>query len=174
MFHGPILWRGIVYALLMIIGKLVCGLWLLRLPQLSNIKETVMRPLKYVSRALNHFILRRQTDAKANVHPPTPKADTPLSLYPAAILGNAMVARGEIGFLISAIAESKGLWRDSSDVDSEELQTSSVIFITVTWAIFLCTLVGPLVVGLIVKRVKRLEQQTGSSRIDVLGQWRLE
>ena len=79
-----------------------------------------------------------------------------------------MVARGEIGFLISSVAESNGVFGSSSDEESSEL------FLVVTWAILLCTLFGPVAVGTMVRRVKRLQneertRQTGKA--DPLGVW---
>ncbi|KAG6104650.1 hypothetical protein E4U14_005564 [Claviceps sp. LM454 group G7] len=79
----------------------------------------------------------------------TPK---PRSLYPASIIGCAMVARGEIGFLISSIAESNDIFSSSSGRSS-----TSDLFLIVTWAIVLCTILGPLAVGLLVRRVRRLQ-----------------
>lgn len=94
----------------------------------------------------------------------------PKSLYPAAILGCAMTARGEIGFLISSIAESNKIFAKSSDKES-----SSEIFLVVTWAIVLCTIIGPLAVGLIVNRVNKLqrgvEKEGRVVSADVLGAW---
>lgn len=97
---------------------------------------------------------------------PPPK---PFSLYPAAILGLAMVARGEIGFLISALADSNGIFTSTTVEGSSNDQ----IFLIVTWAIVICTVVGPVGVGLLVRRVKRLEmlKEQGEAGRDVLGVW---
>lgn len=81
-----------------------------------------------------------------------------------------MTARGEIGFLVSSIAESNGIF--ASDPTS---QINSDIFLVVTWAIVLCTILGPLAVGLTVNRVKKLERgavrDRRAIRWDVLGVW---
>lgn len=80
-----------------------------------------------------------------------------------------MVARGEIGYLISALAESKGIFGRSENGQSSE------IFLIVTWAITLCTVVGPVCVGLIVNRVRKLENGSqkarGETKRNVLGAW---
>lgn len=68
-----------------------------------------------------------------------------------------MVARGEIGFLISAIAESNGIFDQEGGSDQ--------LFLIVTWAILLCTIVGPLVVGLMARRVKRLDRRNEESTV---------
>ena len=81
-----------------------------------------------------------------------------------------MTARGEIGFLISSVAESNNVFASESDTRS-----SSDIFLIVTWAIVLCTILGPLAVGLLVRRVKALqagvEKEGRIVRRDVLGAW---
>lgn len=92
----------------------------------------------------------------------------PVSLYPACILAFAMVARGEIGFLISALAEANGIFgRETGDGAQP-----SELFLIVTWAISLCTIGGPVCVGLLVARVKKLEAQRPSKeKRNVLGAW---
>ena len=85
------------------------------------------------------------------------------------MLGMAMVSRGEIGFLISAVAESSGIYSSGSESGG-----SSELFLVVTWAILLCTILGPLSVGVLVKRVRRLqerERRAGTGREDPLGIW---
>ncbi|KFX86048.1 hypothetical protein V490_09255 [Pseudogymnoascus sp. VKM F-3557] len=99
--------------------------------------------------------------------PPKPK--NPRSLYPAAMLGTAMTARGEIGFLIASIAETTGLFASSSKPGSG----SSEIYLVVTWAIVLCTIIGPLAVGTLVKRVRGLQSERAKTpgASDPLGIW---
>ena len=80
-----------------------------------------------------------------------------------------MVARGEIGFLISAVAESAGVYGGGAEDGG-----SSELFLVVTWAILLCTILGPLSVGVLVKRVRRLQQRErrdSTGREDPLGVW---
>ncbi|KAK1915132.1 hypothetical protein P3342_002939 [Pyrenophora teres f. teres] len=67
----------------------------------------------------------------------------------------AMCARGEIGFLIPRVAESRGVF----SADGKGADESSDMFLIVTWAIVLCTIMGPLGVGLAVRRVKKLESR---------------
>lgn len=85
-----------------------------------------------------------------------------------------MIARGEIGFLISAIAQSNGIFdRDRTEKGEGDL------FLIVTWAILLCTILGPVSVGLLTRRVKRVRREAadgGSSGgreggEDPLGVW---
>ena len=95
----------------------------------------------------------------------SPSPSVPRSLYPPAILGFAMVSRGEISYLIAAVAQSQGVF--SSDSES-----SKTIFLVVIWAATVCTFVGPVVVGLLVKRLKLSEKRRESvGGRDVLGVW---
>jgi len=198
MFQGQIVWRGIVYTILMIFAKVVCGLWLVRfsLPP-TNALRALPRKLKFPP--LPHFWGRSSHAEKSNTRPtpdgaaPQPEdeqqapaqstpashshtstAPKPFSLQPPLILACAMTARGEIGFLISAVAESKGVF-SSTNVPPA---TESDIFLVVTWAIVLCTILGPLGVGLAVRRVKTLEERKNREREgagrDVLGVWGVE
>ncbi|UNI24328.1 hypothetical protein JDV02_010084 [Purpureocillium takamizusanense] len=228
MFSGNALWKGIVYAILMCIAKLTCGLWLVRFPGVVPGIKACIKQLKLEHRkaspaqdAATELQQRHPGDIPETQNQATEPQDAagsssttgegeashdasagddcsigevrhsegttsgetqprdrntsphplkPLSLYPAAIMGCAMVARGEIGFLISSVAQSHGVFgRSGSDGGSE-------IFLAVTWAIVLCTILGPLCTGLLVRRVKSLESgrnggQAGGQSKDVLGAW---
>jgi Kef-type K+ transport system membrane component KefB len=212
MFSGRVVWRGLVYTILMIFAKLICGLWLVRFAPMPRAKaiSKLLQSINFRSktpsgatgekspqqpdstsatslqRPQNVAVTQRQSssisptvdnpnvDATAPTAPPNdantsrkriPHLPRPKSLYPAAILGSAMVSRGEIGFLISSVAESNGVFGEGGN--SEE-------FLVVTWAILLCTLIGPVTVGLLVKRVKRLQQaerRKANGLEDPLGIW---
>ena len=175
MFTGDVLWRGFVYTILMLLGKLITGVWLIRLniPKLNITIPKAVQKLATLSNAcLPWKLSSKNKPSDVSRAPPTnptaittttsptpsPKIQKPLSLYPASMLGCAMTARGEIGFLISSLAATNGIF---------DTQT----YLVVTWAILLCTIIGPLAVGTLVRRVKRLEG-TGERRIDgPLGIW---
>lgn len=200
MFRGAIVWRGIVYTIFMAFAKVVCGVWLIRL-SFAPIKTLIRRltkasrfpPMPHLwgksrvqatsSQAATTATPERpapevgdvtSTPASSTDRRSSPNAPKPFSVHPPLILALAMCARGEIGFLISGVAESKGIFSPSGAVSSEP----SDIFLVVTWAIVLCTISGPLGVGLSVRRVKKLQgrknkQQEGAGR-DVLGVWGVE
>lgn len=216
MFLGKVVWKGLVYTILMMIGKLMCGVWLFRISfpatSLSKISKSVKSSLwlqfwgcqatQSSSSPVHDYETRNHEGSAPEDHknqsqnpgstvsgsdnnaqrPDEPRCRLtsrsprkPLSLYASAILGSAMVARGEIGFLISSLAQSKGIFDTSSPNPSEE--ATSEIFLLVTWAIFLCTLAGPLCVGALVRRVKKLEKNSAAGnegtegKRDVLGVW---
>lgn len=178
MFRGSVIWRGIVYASFMAAGKLACGLWLVRFD--TNYAFRVRRKDKKDKK-------REKDEPEPSPNPPCSPTRSrlksfglpkPRSLYPAFILGSAMVARGEIGFLVSAIAQSNGIFGSISP-DSSSAGTVQDLFLVVTWAIMLCTIIGPVAVGLIVRRVRRLQKQRKSlvernGQADPLGVWGLD
>ncbi|EYB34480.1 hypothetical protein FG05_01995 [Fusarium graminearum] len=203
MFTGPTVWRGVIYTILMIFAKLACGLWLISFTSpfraLARTVRKITPTLQKSSKTLAPGAQCTDTSARegpsdshqqseerdavtlqslpdtdtSQVSPhtrnSTPKPEKALSLYPACIVGIGMVARGEIGYLISALAESKGIFGRSENGQSSE------IFLIVTWAITLCTVVGPVCVGLIVNRVRKLENGSqkarGETKRNVLGAW---
>jgi len=204
MFEGQVVWRGIVYTLLMAISKIVTGIWLLPItisPQsgVAKIKRVVAIPItwctsrpkqedrkqpagrskkgkKTTRRPTRDFTIPStpQQPPGADDHPwtlsetPVPSKQT-RSLYPASIVGLAMIARGEIGYLIASVAETGGLFAQPDKVANN---SNSEIYLVVVWAITLCTIIGPICVGTLVKRVKSLQarrSQCGSP--DPLGVW---
>ncbi|KAK8038787.1 hypothetical protein PG993_007198 [Apiospora rasikravindrae] len=229
MFSGPVVWRGIIYTVLMVLGKTLCGAWLVRFPVSASslfggIYSSASRTARILLQSSNpgRLIHQRpqkgqgeascvtetqqststggqeampsgQTDEASNLRASAAPATSisvpqakekstqprkPLSLYPAGIVSSAMVARGEIGFLISSVAESKGIFRSSSSPSptSSSPEEASEMFLIITWAIVLCTILGPLGVGLLVRRVKKLEDRSAQShvegdRMNVLGVW---
>ncbi|GES64907.1 sodium/hydrogen exchanger [Aspergillus terreus] len=227
MFKGAIVWRGVVYALLMTFGKVITGLWLVRFTSstiLGKMVSVIIEPLSYMTLFCPN-LGRKSTANRKSKHagktnpgigktnqsqgepmnasdnnqsssdqdekagnqtkePNTPEqqqrpepASTsrtslslppkPKSLYPPAILGLAMVARGEIGYLIASLAESQGMFSNGSASGGP-----SETYLVIIWAISLCTLVGPVAVGTLVKRVKKLQQsRLDSGGPDPLGVW---
>lgn len=96
--------------------------------------------------------------------PSQPAAAVSRSLYPASVLGSGMVTRGEIGFLIASLAESHGIFTDSSSKSAAaQSGRSSRIYLVIIWAITLCTIIGPITMGLLVQRVKKLQSRHETS-----------
>jgi hypothetical protein len=178
MFRGPVIWRGIIYASFMAAGKLACGVWLVRFD--ANCTFRISWKDKKGKKE-GEYELEPSPNPPGSPAKPKLKSSglpKPKSLYPAFILGSAMVARGEIGFLVSAIAQSNGIF-SSIGPDSSSAETVQDLFLIVTWAIMLCTIIGPVAVGLIVLRVRRLQRQPKTlvernGGGDPLGIWRLD
>ncbi|QKX55255.1 uncharacterized protein TRUGW13939_02347 [Talaromyces rugulosus] len=216
MFKGSIVWRGIVYAILMAFGKMVTGIWLVRFsPVLISKPASILKKFAVFPRQTKLFRkekekrkakgkqpqlelkcqpasnstannqgesshtstspTKRDTNLVTSQHennsslPPKPK-----SLYPPAILGLAMIARGEVGYLIASLAESQGIF-SAQESDSSTSSSSSEIYLVVVWAISVCTLIGPICVGTLVKRVKKVQKaRVNSGTPDPLGVWGLD
>ncbi|KAB8272450.1 Sodium/hydrogen exchanger family-domain-containing protein [Aspergillus minisclerotigenes] len=204
MFDGKIVWRGVVYAILMTFGKLITGLWLVRFSSrpISSVLRILKKPFSRVvlfcasprtgskkqkkgTTETQQQDPRNPEDKSQDRPTPTQAHETvtseqptqtsqptstlppkPRSLYPASILGLAMVSRGEVGYLIASLAESKGIFGTSSSGGSSET------YLVIVWAISLCTLFGPICVGTLVKRVKTLQRmRVDRGGEDPLGVW---
>ena len=78
------------------------------------------------------------------------------SIQAALLLSVAMTTRGEIGFLIAAVGQS------------HDILVPDEIYLIVIWAIVLCTLAGPVGVGIIARRLKNTND---AQRRHILGIW---
>lgn len=182
LFAGSTVWRGVVYAALMALGKLLTGVWLLRFRVPGVGVAGKIRALRKLGPAA--CTTPATATATATTTPPTTTTTTndtptpapaptqkPKSLYPPSILGLAMIARGEIGFLIASVAEARGIFLPPSGGGGG----SSELYLVVIWATVVCTVLGPVCVGLLVRRVKALERgrvvKGGSGGVGVLGSW---
>jgi hypothetical protein len=78
-----------------------------------------------------------------------------------------MIARGEIGYLIASLAQSQGIFSNGDTEDG-----SSDIYLVIIWAISICTLVGPIAVGTLTRRVRKLQAIiVNAGGEDPLGVW---
>lgn len=154
LFDGQTAWRGIVYSAVSLVAKLVCGAFVLVDYIFQKWRRSKgPRPSKS---STGSIAARRDLDgdkavddasASEMTFPPTSKNNLPRqpSLWPVAtLLGSAMVARGEISLLIVNVARE----------NSPELMPDELFYLVI-WATLLCTIIGPVVVGLIVKRLER-------------------
>ncbi|KAH6631300.1 Cation/H+ exchanger [Chaetomium tenue] len=116
LWTGEVIWKGVVYTLLMVFAKLIVGI--------------VVPAWDFISPRI-----RTRNSEKM----PVPVTVT-ASWAPATLLGACMVARGEIGLLIIQI----GL--------NETPFLTHKAFIIGVWAIVLNTIIGPVLVGILLKR----------------------
>ncbi|KIJ54329.1 hypothetical protein M422DRAFT_221900 [Sphaerobolus stellatus SS14] len=105
----------------------------------------------------------RTTGSRASELVPTQNS---LRAYGPLLLGTAMTARGEIGFLIASIGATHGIFRDTSAVPQDPVEAQAIendeLYLVVIWAIVLCTIIGPIGVGALVRRLRRMDIQTRS------------
>ncbi|KAI0366246.1 Sodium/hydrogen exchanger [Pilatotrama ljubarskyi] len=185
LWNPTIVWRGIVYSILMCLAKLAVGLpILLHAPLVhhtrvlsKDVKSSVASvPARLTDQVTSFKILRSAaspTHTLPSSSPPPrepPTTEKPVNQTPnpsgrsesnhtqtrpspifasspaAAFMGVAMVARGEIGLLIAQIARGD----PTSSTEAGLLSTEP--FLLCIWAILVCTLVGPISLGFIVRR----------------------
>ncbi|CAE7205245.1 hypothetical protein PTNB73_07068 [Pyrenophora teres f. teres] len=136
LWTGEAIWKGVVYTLLMLVGKAIVGLWI-------PLWSTIQHDPKKAQESQQQDAVAENGQALEKVHSSpyssTRKAALQSATSPAILLGMAMVARGEIGLLIVEIG-----YNNTPYVTSEG-------FITAIWAILLNTIIGPVFVGLVIK-----------------------
>lgn len=136
LWRGQAIWRGVVFTMLMLVGKFVVGLWIPSWAVLTHNPKKAEELRRQESSPGNGAPLEKTT---SSAHSVSRGAALRSSVSPALLLGSAMVARGEIGLLIVEIG-----YNNTSYVSSDG-------FITAIWAILLNTIIGPMCVGLLVK-----------------------
>ncbi|KAJ7173063.1 Cation/H+ exchanger [Mycena crocata] len=128
-----VVWRGIVYSLLMALAKVLVGLWMLVWPDRGSARGWFGQ---------SRLPQSRETSDEAD-------ADTAPDFTPlrsAALVGLAMIARGEIALIVAEISRPL-LGISSSDETSEP-------FAIVIWATLLNTAAGAVSVGLLLRNGK--------------------
>lgn len=137
MFRGSIVWKGIVYAVWMAVAKAaVC----------------VVVYCEYFIQAW------KRKSRSASEQPGVDMAVQDIPNFQALVTASAMIARGEIGFLIASLSESSGtLTLQQGDI-SVKGSTGDDVFLVIVWAVVLCTITGPIIVGILVKRRIRVIQ----------------
>ncbi|QSZ29543.1 hypothetical protein DSL72_004058 [Monilinia vaccinii-corymbosi] len=138
LFEISIVWRGIVYSMLMIIAKGLVSLVIY----------------------LEYFIKSWHRSKETQVGRMACQASGPLAAettrpphVEALLVGFAMVARGEIGFLIASLSQSSG----TLSLNNRQIiavGSGEAVFLVVVWAIVICTITGPIAVGILVKRLR--------------------
>ncbi|KAF8153072.1 Sodium/hydrogen exchanger family-domain-containing protein [Crassisporium funariophilum] len=163
-----VIWRGIVYSLLMIVAKVAVGLWMLVWPDLRTGKawfalkgtsldhkdlipkfpEQQTLPLNMNPQGQERIELgSTRTDSQSTPYMGFPIPSEPSPMQAAALLGLAMVARGEIALIVAQLARPILM----GDVDEGG---QSEPFAVVIWAILLSTVGGALGVGALLRSWK--------------------
>lgn len=155
MFHGSIVWKGIVYSILMAVAKGLVMLviyyeffsnWLRigKKPIIARMTRTI--PLRLISKSQTE---PPRVEVEAEQTPACPPHAIAL------LVGFAMIARGEIGFLIASLSQSSGTLtlkkRDGPAAES----SGEDIFLVIVWAVVLCTIAGPVGVGIVVRKLRQ-------------------
>ncbi|GAA5882769.1 hypothetical protein JCM1840_002356 [Sporobolomyces johnsonii] len=166
LWTGRVAWRGIVYALLMALGKVLAGAPILAVDLLrsdggaSRARAGEGRSRAEGAGAEGTAAAPSNTDAEKAASPPrsiSPARDGPArvrdgslgsklseSLPAAGFLGLALIARGEIGILVLQVA-----YNSSSGSSSPVLSTEP--YLVAIWAVAVCTIVGPVAFSALVR-----------------------
>ena len=149
LWTGKMIWRGVVYTLLMMVGKLLVGACILG----WEMGGTLLHRLRSKHGKKNGECVEHgptsstpslsdnpeKSTSPPNNANPTLTSALKSSLLPSLLLGLAMVARGEIGLLIIEIG-----FNNTEYVSQDG-------FLTAIWAILLNTIIGPIGVGVLVR-----------------------
>ncbi|KAI9649170.1 hypothetical protein NHQ30_001737 [Ciborinia camelliae] len=160
MFASSILWKGIFYAILMFLAKASVGIVLYLDYFTKRSKAPRVAALSEIEEVAQHDGSPDEDDNnKTKTLVKAPHLD-------AIIVGSTMIARGGFGFLVASEAQSSGtlslqsramrLSDGQNSVDKLGSQTLNVvedqIFLVIIWALVLCTIAGPIVSGIAVRR----------------------
>ncbi|KAF8527399.1 Na+/H+ antiporter [Hysterangium stoloniferum] len=182
MFRGPVLWKGLTYSLLMFLAKAATGVWLWIIPaplkpfanccsnrgKVRRRPSSVARPHSVSSIRGGSFNINSPSitpkvnsrDLSSDIQTDSPVLSGDIELpqsnehlsHAPLLLGMAMVARGEIGFLIASVAASEGVFSPASRSSDED-----ELYLVIVWAIAICTIFGPVAVGSLLRHMKRRE-----------------
>ena len=147
MFRGPIVWKGIIYAILMLLAKVAVSL-IIYADSCIRLRLLHKRTALPVVTSEGNFSATDPSVPADNAIPQETVHQTAL------IIACAMVARGEIGYLIASLAQSSGTLEMEPKGGGEAVQNEDV-FLVIIWAVTLCTIGGPVAVGSIVKGMKK-------------------
>lgn len=138
LWTGEAVWKGILFSLLMVVAKFVVGIWIAVATVSKKAGKKSGKQSVSPEDAEAGESGEKITATKSNASS-SPQGIWKSTWPPVLLLGAAMVARGEIGLLIIEIGYN------------ESGYVSEAGFITAVWAILLNTIIGPVVVGILVK-----------------------
>ncbi|GAA5991325.1 hypothetical protein JCM11641_004799, partial [Rhodosporidiobolus odoratus] len=160
LWTGRRIWRGVVYAILMALGKVLAGVPLLVVDAFSpagpevNGAVLVVREKRVAGQRpppVTQAEMSRGSRGGAGDGPEQSRLATlPRDSLPAAaFLGLALVARGEIGTLVLQVAYSSS---SASSTNPNPVLTEEPYLVGI-WAVALCTIVGPVAFSALIRRV---------------------
>lgn len=157
MFTGPTVWKGVVYSLLMAVAKASVGIviyleyfirrWARKPTSRGQVREPPQseRETKQSTTTTGNSANTRSKDEISSSGPPHTMA---------MLAGFGMIARGEIGFLIASLSQSSntlGLQHPGGPTQS----SNESLFLVIIWAIVICTILGPISMGIIARRLRQ-------------------
>ncbi|BGP28395.1 hypothetical protein JCM10296v2_000127 [Rhodotorula toruloides] len=157
LWTGQRIWRGVIYALLMALGKVLAGLPILLVDLFRPRNRDSALPAPSTIDFISTSGVRSNTEAEKahkvermslrSLRLDTSSRFVRQTLPAGAFVGLALVARGEIGILVLQVAYAAST---SSDNGTEVLGEEA--YLIGIWAVAVCTIVGPVAFGLLVQK----------------------
>lgn len=127
LWKPTVVWQGLLYAVLMIVAKMVVGAWI---------------PLwKPMGRLFHSRRKSSSADVECAEKQSTKSTGNRGMLIPGAFIGVGLIARGELGLLICQLAYDGGRGPFNDD-----------LFAITLWSLVVTTIAGPLLVSLVLRR----------------------
>lgn len=144
LLNAKIAWRGVVFGILSLVTKALTGFWILlwsTFDQGSSRTDILEQEQPTDQMDAQQSEIDRQTHLFQSLKPAKKlKFPDEHSLLASLLLGMSMIARGEVSLLIANIAyTTKGPLQEES-------------FLVCIWAILICTVVGPVGVGILARK----------------------
>jgi len=137
LWAAGLVWRGLIYSAIQFIAKGVVSFWLI----IWGIRSRLRKKNAHKS--------MHQTSQSAMPQEEPLISSNGSLLLTSMILSFAMISRGEIGFLIASLAESRAVF------SKDDSQGASELYLLSIWALFVCTILGPLGVGFAVRTFRK-------------------
>lgn len=147
-----VVWRGLLYSLLMILAKALVGLWIIVWPDAGHTWFGICRSSKNQAESQDAVVQdgshAQNEPSEPSPPPPLEEGESSMELnrpHSALLLGLAMVARGEIALIVAQIARPLLVGNDGTDTSTSEA------FAVVIWAVLVTTVGGAIGVGWLLK-----------------------
>lgn len=158
-FTASIVWKGIVYSILMILAKGFVSIvvYFDHFVKVFRKRKSIISQRAKKASPQSCSIYQSTQPVTLTTNPePSQDVDMPTGAphSVALIVGLAMISRGEIGFLIASLSQSAGTLTLRNLDESSVASSGEEIFLVIIWAVVLCTVAGPLGVGIVVRRLR--------------------
>lgn len=198
LFHGPVVWRGMVYTVLMALGKCATSVWLFAFPVLTKFINKVRTKIPQSNRNGQADNVPKQI-SPSSVHPPSQVfpdsemasksiiSDDLDTSNPPIIQRNTILAMNYDNpdtvktsqkyiyavLLLSFAMTTRGEigFLIAAVGQSIDILAPEEVYLVVIWAVILCTLLGSIGVGIVVFFIKKAAARLGVGPSEILGVW---
>jgi len=190
LFHGPVVWRGMVYTVLMVLGKCATSVWLFAFPVLNKFINTFTSRIPQFKRRTQGDYISTQIPPKP-IHPLTQiVTDSEMTSKPTISDGldinhhhppshdNSHATKTSqkymyAAFLLSFAMTTRGEigFLIAGVGQSIDILAPEDVYLVVIWAVILCTLLGSIGVGIVVFFIKKAAIRLEVGPSEILGMW---